>query len=446
MDDFRKLLSASLGEDVAARVLDALEEKPEVSIRLNPSKPATLDFETGNPVPWNEDAFFLTGRPVFTADPLFHGGAYYVQDSSAMFPAKVFMDILPSVAPENGTLRVLDLCAAPGGKTTGVLSVLSKSDIKDYLLVANEISSSRVTVLCENVARWGNPSAVVTSVDPAAFSSLDGYFDVILADVPCSGEGMFRKDAEARAQWSLQNVSLCQGRQRRILSDAWKALRQGGVLIYSTCTFNHLENDDNAGWIAETLGGEMLEIDAPYAETLKTRYGCALVPGFARGEGQYCAAIVKTAPGQYRHKNEKKARGVGETVKNVWLEGDGISIVRRNNLFVGLTAALAKEQEALAPLRPLRSGIAVGELKGKDMVPHADLALAGCLLPDAFARLELDRERALAFLQRETLYTPEAPKGYLLVTYKGVALGFVKNLGTRCNNLLPAGRRIRIEV
>ena len=166
-----------------------------------------------------------------------------------------------------------------------------------------------------------------------------------------------------------------------------------------------------------------------------------------KGEGQYCAAIVKTASGQYRHKNEKRASDLrGESIKNIWLEGDGISVVRRNNIFVGLTAALSKEQGTLAKLRPLRSGIAVGELKGKDMVPHPDLALAGCLLPDAFARLELDREKALSFLQRETLYAPEVPKGYLLVTYKGVALGFVKNLGTRCNNLLPTGRRIRIEV
>ena len=290
-EDFKELLIQSLGADAASTALAALEEAPAVSVRYNAAKFAA---PAGEEVPWNGYGRFLLERPAFTLDPLLHAGAYYVQDSSAMFVGEVFRRVaLPQVAPE-GHLRVLDLCAAPGGKTTDILSSLRESG-KDYLLVSNEISASRVTALCDNVARWGEAPVAVTSVDPAAFGPMEGYFDIIVADVPCSGEGMFRKDAEAQRQWSLDNVALCQARQRRILSDVWPSLKEGGILVYSTCTFNHLENDDNVRWVAEQLGAAVLHNLPDYPGVIRTECGYALVPGFVKGEGQYCAALVKTS-------------------------------------------------------------------------------------------------------------------------------------------------------
>ncbi|MBP5549031.1 MAG: rRNA cytosine-C5-methyltransferase [Bacteroidales bacterium] len=436
-DSFKDLLIESLGAEAASTALDALEEAPAVSVRYNQAK---YQAPEGEAVAWNADGRFLAERPVFTLDPLLHAGAYYVQDSSAMFVGRIFREILALAQPE-GQLRVLDLCAAPGGKTTDLLSALRDCG-KDYSLVSNEISSSRVTALCDNVARWGEAPVAVTSADPAAFGHLEGWFDIIVTDVPCSGEGMFRKDPEALRQWSLDNVALCQARQRRILADVWPSLKEGGILIYSTCTFNHLENDDNVKWIAAELGAEVLPLDMNYPGPIRTECGWSLVPGFVKGEGQFVAALRKTAAtGSIRIKKN----AVRPDAKNVWLDAD-VAIIRKGELLCALPQALIADAPVLERLHPLRSGIAVGEVKGKDFIPHADLALARCLSQNAFARYDASLETALSFLKKEAIMAPDAPKGILLITYNGLPLGFVKNLGNRCNNLLPAGRRIRMEI
>lgn len=436
-DSFKDLLIESLGAEAASKALDALEEAPAVSVRYNQAK---YQAPEGEAVAWNADGRFLAERPVFTLDPLLHAGAYYVQDSSAMFVGRIFREILALAQPE-GQLRVLDLCAAPGGKTTDLLSALRDCG-KDYSLVSNEISSSRVTALCDNVARWGEAPVAVTSADPAAFGHLEGWFDIIVTDVPCSGEGMFRKDPEALRQWSLDNVALCQARQRRILADVWPSLKEGGILIYSTCTFNHLENDDNVKWIAAELGAEVLPLDMNYPGPIRTECGWSLVPGFVKGEGQFVAALRKTAAtGSIRIKKN----AVRPDAKNVWLDAD-VAIIRKGELLCALPQALIADAPVLERLHPLRSGIAVGEVKGKDFIPHADLALARCLSQNAFARYDASLETALSFLKKEAIMAPDAPQGILLITYNGLPLGFVKNLGNRCNNLLPAGRRIRMEI
>lgn len=436
-DSFKDLLIESLGAEAASTALDALEEAPAISVRYNQAK---YQAPEGEAVAWNADGRFLAERPVFTLDPLLHAGAYYVQDSSAMFVGRIFREILALAQPE-GQLRVLDLCAAPGGKTTDLLSALRDCG-KDYSLVSNEISSSRVTALCDNVARWGEAPVAVTSADPAAFGHLEGWFDIIVTDVPCSGEGMFRKDPEALRQWSLDNVALCQARQRRILADVWPSLKEGGILIYSTCTFNHLENDDNVKWIAAELGAEVLPLNMEYSGPIRTKCGWSLVPGFVKGEGQFVAALRKTAAtGSIRIKKN----AVRPDAKNVWLDAD-VAIIRKGELLCALPQALIADAPVLERLHPLRSGIAVGEVKGKDFIPHADLALARCLSQNAFARYDASLETALSFLKKEAIMAPDAPKGILLITYNGLPLGFVKNLGNRCNNLLPAGRRIRMEI
>ena len=407
---FISSLTESVGAEVAGRFLDAVGEEASVSVRLNPFKtPATPDplLEGAAAVPWSPFGRILDRRPSFTLQPLFHAGAYYVQDSSAMFAGYVVRRLLEEIpSPEGRPIRVLDLCAAPGGKTTDLAASLRLRYGDSFQLVANEVMRARASVLSDNVAVWGDPNVVVTSVDPKAFASFEGYFDLILADVPCSGEGMFRKDAKAVEDWSPQTVELCAARQKRILADVWPALRAGGALVYSTCTFSRAENDGNLAWMTSTLDVESVSAEDRFEGVLPTEYGSLLVPGLVPGEGQYVAAVRR----------------------------------------ISGPAASRKKPSELDRLRPLRSGVRKGEWKGHDFVPSADWALSLSCVRGEWPEAEVDRQTALRYLHRDTLVLPDAPKGFLLLTYSGLPLGFVKNLGTRCNNLLPQGRRILMDI
>ena len=433
-------------------------EEASVSIRLNPFK--GLAGPDGAPVPWSPYGRILAERPVFTLDPLFHAGCYYVQDSSAMFVGHLFRQILASrskgsarhntdsdeaetaTAPGNratlgivrgGTaseaqrwgpaqpdvsggrsprsegesvIKVLDLCAAPGGKTTDLAASLREAYGDGFVLVANEVMKARVGVLDDNVARWGDPNVVVTSVDPAAFAQLEGYFDIIVADVPCSGEGMFRKDPRARAEWSPAVVELCAARQKRILADVWPALREGGFLLYSTCTYEAAENDENLAWAASELGGEILPPEDAFegSGVRRTPHGHLLEAGVVPGEGQWAGALRKTAPQRTAPKAD------------------------------------------ISALRPLRSGLRKGGTKGRDFIPDPDYALSIKFDSKDYPAVDVDRQTALRFLHRDALVLPQAAPGYHVITYLGHPLGFVKNIGPRCNNLLPKGRRILMNV
>ena len=272
MTQFTALLEESVGAERAATVLEALQAAPSVSVRLNPEKLRTCPFPDATPVAWSPHGYLLKERPVFTLDPLFHAGAYYVQDTSAMFVGHVFRQL-----PLQEGATVLDLCAAPGGKTTDLAASLRERLGDRFTLLSNEVMRARYGVLRSNVETWGDPRVGTVSRDPSAFGNTP-LFDVIVADVPCSGEGMFRKDAQAVAEWSPQTVEFCAARSRRILRDIWGTLKRGGYLIYSTCTFNHLENDDTVAWVADAI---------------PTRCGYALLPGLVPGEGQYAAVLRK---------------------------------------------------------------------------------------------------------------------------------------------------------
>ena len=366
-------------------------EEASVSVRLNPFK--GLAGPDGTPVPWSPYGRILAERPAFTLDPLFHAGCYYVQDSSAMFVGHLFRQLLLDLSP----FRVLDLCAAPGGKTTDLAASLREACGDDFMLVANEVMKARVGVLDDNVARWGDPNVVVTSVDPAAFASLEGWFDIIVADVPCSGEGMFRKDPRAREEWSPAVVELCTARQRRILADVWPALRTGGWLLYSTCTYEPAENDDNLAWAAAKLGGEILPPKDVFTSdgVRRTPHGHLLEAGVVPGEGQWAGALRKTAPQRIAARSD------------------------------------------LSALHPLRSGLCKGEWTGKDFLPDPDYALSIKFDRDEYRCVDVDRPTALRYLHRDALVLPPAAPGYNVITDLGHPLGFVKNIGSRCNNLLP---------
>ena len=388
-EGFQELLAASVGPEQAATVLDALQQAPSVSIRLNPSKLQACPFPDATPVPWSPYGYLLKERPVFTLDPLFHAGCYYVQDTSAMFVGHVFRQVIGELQPGS---RVLDLCAAPGGKTTDLAASLRERFGDRYSLLANEVMRNRFGILRSNVETWGDPCVATVSRDPSAFGETP-LFHVILADVPCSGEGMFRKDAQAVAEWSPKTVEFCAARSRRILSDIWPTLVPGGILIYSTCTFNHFENDDTVAWIAGELGADVI---TPKEEILRfaqndrgeaqndiittTKYGYALLPGKVPGEGQYVAALKKHG-----------------TLEGIISSG--------------------KAKDALSP-----SG-------------------------DAAPLVNVDRETALKYLHGDAVVLPEgAPIGPVTIAYEGHALGPAKNLGKRCNNLYPKNKRIRMDI
>lgn len=412
---FMNILTRAVGHDRAAVAAKAFAGPPSVSIRLNPSKTSEDFAETrfgpeAENVPWSRFGYVLKERPQFTLDPLFHAGCYYVQDSSAMYVGQVFRNVLPRFDGLGRPVRVLDLCAAPGGKTTDMAASLRVRYGDGFVLAANEVMRGRASVLADNVAVWGDPNVTVTNVDPKAFARFGGFFDIIVADVPCSGEGMFRKDPKALEDWSEDTVKLCASRQRRIIADVWPALSTGGVLIYSTCTFEDAENDANVEWIADDLGADVIEPQM-YDGLVKSRTGALLVPGLVKGEGQFAAALVKTSDS-----------GHGDT--------------------------------DLTSLRPLRNGLVDGTVKGKDFIPSADLALAigfreGTLRhihKFDYQSVEVDREMALRFLRRDSIFIGGKPTGFLLICFEGHPLGFVKNLGTRWNNLHPQGRRIRMDI
>ena len=448
---FVKYLEEAIGKENALVAFSAFTSPASVSVRYNPLK--SVEPMEGRSVSWSPHGLMLENRPQFTLDPVFHAGAYYVQDSSSMFVGHLFRDVLSKIErPVNRPLRVLDLCAAPGGKTTDLVASLRETCGEGFILVANEVMKARVGILADNVALWGDPNVVVTSDDPRAFASLTGYFDIILADVPCSGEGMFRKDEQAQQQWSEDNVSLCEGRQRRIMADVWPALAKDGVLIYSTCTFNKYENDGNVAWIAENLGAEILPNELGGDGIILTKYGYSLVPGFVEGEGQYAAALQKNSEaefvqGRVRKNNERPIKTPALPDGLDALFSIKMDFALKGEMVTAVPCHLTSDVAMLrSSLHVIAAGCAVGEVKGKVLVPDADMALCAFLSKDAYPRQEVDRMTALAYLHKDAVSFPDAPKGYLLVCHQGLPLGFVKNLGNRCNSLHPQSRRIRMNI
>ena len=453
-DSFRRYLEEAIGSDNALVAFSAFEEPAKVSVRRNPFKECH-DFE-GEQILWNRYGTLLPERPKFTLDPFLHAGAYYVQDSSSMFVGHVFRNLLSEAVPAgNRPIRVLDLCAAPGGKTTDLAASLREAFGDGFILVSNEVMKQRAAVLADNVALWGDPNVVVTSDDPRSFASLHDFFDIVVADVPCSGEGMFRKDEEAQKQWSEDNVTLCQARQKRIIADMWPCLRKGGLLIYSTCTFNRFENDLNVEWIARELGAEFLKpvTDVP-AGVIPTEYGCSLVPGHVQGEGQYCAGLRKVSDdiGEVRYDSPRKEKPVRKPAAAIppglkALFTVDVNLRQKGEKVIAVPSVLSSSLAVLeSSLHVLSAGCAVGVLKGQTLVPDADMALSLIYDRKSYPVAEVDLPAALAFLHKDAIMLPESEKGYVLISHEGASLGFVKNLGNRCNNLHPQGRRIRMDI
>ena len=443
--DFITRTRALLGDEYE-KLEAALQADVPVSIRINQEK-GTKAPET-SPVGWSKTGYYLPERLSFTFDPLFHAGAYYVQEASSMFLEQAIRNFVTE------PVRCLDLCAAPGGKSTHLLSTLPEGS----LLVSNEVIRSRSNILAENITKWGNPNNIVINNDPEEIGRLTHLFDVIVTDVPCSGEGMFRKDTDSTGEWSVANVNLCAARQRRIIHDIWDALKPGGLLIYSTCTYNTEEDEDNIHYITEELGAEALTI--PLKEewqiTGALRHDHPVYrffPHKTKGEGFFLAALRK-APGETeeirpRNKSKKergKAAPVLPSVVNDWIEEAGkFRFELINDTIQAIPSAHQEAWQLIAgQCRIVTAGIRIGEIKGKDILPAHSLAMSTSLNREAFTTVEINWEDAVKYLKKEVLLLPEeTKKGYVLVCYNGFPLGFVKHLGNRANNLYPQEWRIR---
>lgn len=418
----------------------ALEMPPPVSVRVNDK---IKDYKPSeNKVTWCDSGYYLAERPAFTADPLFHAGVYYVQEASSMFLEQIIKQHFPEKA------IVLDLCAAPGGKST----LISQNLGKNSLLVSNEINRSRAMILAENVLKWGNPNVIVTNNSPADFNQLPGFFDVIVVDAPCSGEGMFRKDPGAIIEWSEQNVQMCANRQKTILEDVWESLKTGGLLVYSTCTYNREENEENVAFFCENLGAEILKVNTSHFEGIvNTGFGYRFYPHKVAGEGFFITVLIKTAVTnaftKIRIDTKKLFYNKSEEFRSRLKKPDAYEILEDDDKVVAYQKIHFMESLWLKiQLNCLENGILLANIKGSDIIPAHQLALSKELNRDSVQEIELDYENAISFLKRNNLFLPDAPKGHLLITYQHQPLGWVKNIGSRSNNLYPQHWRIRMNI
>lgn len=448
---FVSQMSTLLGADYEAFAA-ALAQSVPVSIRRNPNKPlSTAQLPAMEAaVPWHPQGHYLPERPVFTLDPAWHAGAYYVQEAASMLLYQALVQT-HAVTPQT---RVLDLCAAPGGKSTLLAAWLNG----EGLLVANEVIRTRTPILRENLERWGSPNVAVTQAEAAEFAAtLPNWFDVVVVDAPCSGEGLFRKDPKAMHEWSPAHVGLCQGRQRSIVAEAVQCVKPGGLLVYSTCTYNNAENDHNTTWICQQFGLEIVPLHLPDAwgivSTQAGGYQC--FPHRVRGEGFFLSVMRKPeghaaklpTPTTFQH-----LRAVPKTQRTLvqdWIDEPAAAHILQTptGMMLALPAALEAAYLQLdSAVRNKWFGTILGTVKGQDFIPEHALAKS-TWCSQKVPTLPVEKGEALLFLKKESWPVSEQiTKGWALVTAAGLGLGWVKILPNRLNNYLPPERRIRMDI
>jgi 16S rRNA C967 or C1407 C5-methylase (RsmB/RsmF family)/NOL1/NOP2/fmu family ribosome biogenesis protein len=416
------------------------------SIRINPFKKTSL--KTEEQVPWCPEGFYLNERPSFTFDPLFHAGCYYVQEASSMFIGHILKYIRQN---DEEPIKVLDLCAAPGGKSTLINSALNSSD----LLVANEIIKTRVPVLCDNLNRWGTANTIVSNNDPRDFGRLTGFFDIILVDAPCSGSGMFRKDPQAIDEWSEANVNLCHQRQERILADVYPALQEDGYLIYSTCSYSHQENEDILDWLCEEFALESVQIPidenwgvVESQSTLQKAWGYRFYPDKVKGEGLFASCLRKREPAKQLYfskskENQKLPAKELEIVKSYIQQPEDFYFFKVADNWMSIQKDHKPVVELLQKyLYVKKSGMRMGQVMGNELVPDHELALSIYINKDAVLQTNLNYEQAIQYLRRENIDLNSAGKSWSLTTFEQQPLGWAKLLPNRVNNYYPKELRI----
>ncbi len=423
------------------------------SLRLNPQKIFNIQYSIFNHqlerVPWSSNGYYLTLRPSFTLDPLFHAGAYYVQEASSMFLEEVLKQTVDLTKP----LKVLDLCAAPGGKSTLIQSIISA----DSLLVSNEVIKTRVNILSENITKWGAANVIVTNNDPADFKKLAGYFDVIVVDAPCSGSGLFRKDPNAIAEWSENNVALCSQRQQRILADILPSLKEGGVLIYSTCSYSQQEDEDISNWLQKEYSLFNIQFSIPTDwGIVESNGGYRFYPDKVKGEGFFIAAFKKPQgesdrgqvfEGRSQKKNLKsKSPQVTEkeieVLKTYVTNVDDFFFIKQNEEVIALPKHLEDELVIIqSALYIKKAGVKLGTIIRDELVPAHELAVSNIIHP-AVPKIEIDKEAALQYLRKADINIEPGIKGWVLLTHEQLPVGWIKAMASRCNNYYPAAWRI----
>ncbi|MDB5278550.1 MAG: Fmu (Sun) domain protein [Ferruginibacter sp.] len=425
-----------------------------ISVRLNHRKIPTVaelafdDAEVAGNVPWSSDGYYLSTRPSFTLDPVFHAGAYYVQEASSMFLEQALRQTTDLTQP----IKVLDLCAAPGGKSTLLQSLISDSS----LLVSNEVIKTRVNVLAENITKWGAANVVVTNNDPKDFQRLENYFDVIVVDAPCSGSGLFRRDADLVKEWSPQNVTMCSQRQQRILADVLPALKEGGRLIYSTCSYSESEDETIADWLVEEC--HLIPVAIPtqpewgIVETRSPKhqgYGYRFYPDKVKGEGFFIAAFTKGEKiepvwqsNKYKTKSERLTAKEIDIVQPYLTTAESFFFIRQNDETIALPAHLENELATIQhSLYIKKAGVKMGTIIRNELIPDHELALSNSISKTINA-VEVDKATALQYLRKQEIKLATDLKGWALLTHQQLPLGWIKILPNRINNYYPANWRI----
>lgn len=450
-ETFAERVRKQLGTKGYEHFLQALQNPSPVSIRYNPAKAQISAAEEF--IPWDDQAVYLPERPSFILDPLWHAGAYYVQEASSMITAY----LLKQFVNFDSDLQVLDLCAAPGGKSTQVVSLLSHGS----KMICNELLPKRAIILKENMIRWGYPNVYVTQNDPADLRFLQNSFDIVLVDAPCSGEGLFRKDPLAVSEWSPNAVVACVTRQHKLLSEAAALVRPGGWLVYSTCTFNDRENINNTQLLIDQYGFECMSPEVPDSfgfERIKkgSAIGFQAWPHKVKGEGFFISILQKNMEAKSEVPKVFNSR---KPQRDRLLSMASAKETEALSAFIGGTQAYEKVsfkgnihllpagqktwlEHITQGLRVLSAGIEAGEVKGQHWIPAHALALS--TLSNSFSeKWDLDNEHALNYLRRNTLHASETcASGWTLITYQNKGIGWAKVLENRVNNYLPNEWRI----
>ncbi|HNB81922.1 MAG TPA: hypothetical protein PLP14_07480 [Chitinophagaceae bacterium] len=430
----------NLSPDQWHQLEEAHQQPPVVSVRINPDKNSHA-FDSFTPVPWCTYGYYLPERPSFTYDPLFHCGTYYVQEASSMFLSYA----LKQVIQFDDDILALDLSAAPGGKTTLVSSLMNDRS----LLIANEVISSRAGILAENTIKWGRINTWVSQSDPRQFGALRETFDLVLMDMPCSGSGLFRKKTGYRDEWNPDLVRHCAERQKRILHDSLESLKPGGILMYMTCSFSAEENEDIGDYILQHFPMKPVHIEVPAewnivcSQTVTGTRGYRFFPGNIRGEGFYLSCFRKEGDsvtgfttGEGLQKSNK-----GIHLLSSWTDTIQLCTTEYKDQLIMMHIAHAGLRDQFPGVRFLRKGILAGKLVRDELIPAHELAMYSSLVSKR-PFVDLSEEQALAFLRKQSIELPDAPHGWVLAMYKGMALGWIKNLGKRSNNYYPSAYRI----
>lgn len=443
-------MQQQLGEDYPA-FETALQATGPTSIRLHPQK-ADPSQDRGTSVPWCSLGRYLEERPVFTLDPLYHAGCYYVQEASSMILGAFF----PTIERQEGPLTILDLCAAPGGKTTHLLSLMGAAD----MLVANEIHPQRNSILFENLTRWGDSRAMIARCPPDQLAAAHPErFDILLVDAPCSGEGMFRKDPFAVKQWTPELVIQCADRQQQILDAAMRLLKPDGTLIYSTCTYNREENEDQIARLIEQYGVRLTlpDLDARWG-IVRSDLGYRCYPHLMQGEGLFMSMVQKRSSAGSQEVNsfrpQASNRHTGTRQKapadvQAWLRDDielDFYLTRQEQWKAIPVAQVQANADLMNSPLDIQAGLQVGKYKTRTLfIPDHALALSTDRHPDVPA-IALEEDDALRFLKKESIAAHSTQSGIRLVTFQGYGLGWGKLVPGRMNNLLPHHWRIRMTI